>query len=1461
MAGEPPGGGSRVGRILVEHERAARMTKESAARIEGEGLRSAFAISAEHVLTAWHCVRDAESSGQQLWFRLRDASPGAARRYVYLPMRVLEWDKQFDVAVLLLDRLRLGDAGLSAGVAADLLARSAIPLGVDVSVYEQVRIMGFPGNAPSADSATLLANVADLTLPLGQVTCMSLFGPSLAAVEPLDAHGLSGGPVLKTGRGGEVAVGVVRGVPVLKSGGAALGGGLLATRVGDVAARLAQVDAALLVASRTEAQRVSAREPSLGGELSLRSLATRLDDSFVEHMQSGESLPALTPSAGRLTVFLDDAELIGPRSAEGIFGREEELNQIAEFCASDVRYFWLQGEAFGGKTALASWVFRHPPNETWAAAFFIRQLSASYRNAEHYAAVMTEQLSALAGKPIPDRHLMSQLDRLLHEAAAKADDAGRRLLLIIDGLDEDCTVLGEAITDLLPQDPPANVRVLVTSRTMARRLHLRHGHPLARCTPVTLEKSPRARELLEKAEDQLDDALRHSLSREVAGLLTASQGGLTVPGLANVTKRDSGEIRDVIDGVLGRNLRTDREGVLEFAHPTLLGIAKSHFAEDIPRYTGQLLSWADGYRERRWPAETPDFLLSPFYVDLLIAGSNAFRAAAGVNQLHRVAADRSRHDRMRVRFGSDGPAMAELGTLWSAGVSGKDADLALLALIAFERDRLSSRNQSIPAELPAVYAQLGEVGRAVELARNVVELYSKSDALISLAGVLGAIDPKLAERVAAYTGYQDWQAEALARAAVTAFPPNRDRFLRLAMDCALQTEKPDRRAAAAAAVAGALALRDPRQALGFAAEFTRITGESLLSCEPLTAIVKASAKAGDQQTANQAAVQIQQITTTAAYSDERRDKVLAEAASALWPADPSLAEQLVRDMAQPAPALIDLAVIAARTNSAAAAEFANRALAATQNTRHHEAENQADSLVRVRAMSIIDPDSAVNSVEDAAVLGVIAATVVAAYPDRAAWALSLAETIPDDRAQRDALKAVAAEAAATDHDLAAQAAYAIRRHHDRASALAELASAVVQQDPTRAAQLADDAEDAARVGMAAVDFGRFEHQLSLLAQATAAADTRLAEDCARMIINRPERSVAALTSVIGVLAQSRSSRQRTEELIREVEQLIGQWGDEYGRALMLIELIAAIAPLGDPWVSNFAHKVMLMIKEPSGEEFDQGAFSALVSLVKALAGGASSATEPAHIRLYQAYAPIVSRSPENPGDADWWKRAAQVASAIARDVPEMAMTIVQSIVEAARQVQPVPLEILQSEPEDPRDTKGMAYIVDVARVLHAPGFTLELGDSSWEVAALTDVAAALPSSASREAVDLAEAAETLARGLPVPDSRAEALARVAEALITTVPVRAVSLAIEAADTLQHTRNYLSAKAVARIAAVAITSPDPRLQRAVRRAVIGALGSESWSEALLALGVLAPKWIRSVCRTIVDEEKLRMANES
>ena len=62
-----------VGRLLLASERAARVAHESSAGIPNEGLRSAFVISAEHMLTAWHCVRNADRENP-LWFRMRGVS-------------------------------------------------------------------------------------------------------------------------------------------------------------------------------------------------------------------------------------------------------------------------------------------------------------------------------------------------------------------------------------------------------------------------------------------------------------------------------------------------------------------------------------------------------------------------------------------------------------------------------------------------------------------------------------------------------------------------------------------------------------------------------------------------------------------------------------------------------------------------------------------------------------------------------------------------------------------------------------------------------------------------------------------------------------------------------------------------------------------------------------------------------------------------------------------------------------------------------------------------------------------------------------------------------------------------------------------------------------------------------------------------------------------------------------------
>ena len=59
-----PPSGPRVGRILADEERTARMASEVAFAVPDEVLRSAFAISARHILTAWHCVPASLYGGQ-----------------------------------------------------------------------------------------------------------------------------------------------------------------------------------------------------------------------------------------------------------------------------------------------------------------------------------------------------------------------------------------------------------------------------------------------------------------------------------------------------------------------------------------------------------------------------------------------------------------------------------------------------------------------------------------------------------------------------------------------------------------------------------------------------------------------------------------------------------------------------------------------------------------------------------------------------------------------------------------------------------------------------------------------------------------------------------------------------------------------------------------------------------------------------------------------------------------------------------------------------------------------------------------------------------------------------------------------------------------------------------------------------------------------------------------------------
>ena len=225
-----------VGRVLTRSERTKRLTDENAQVIDGEVLRSGFAIGPNSVVTAWHCVRNESAASEELWFRVRYARSGA-RVYAYVPVRLTNYNELYDVAVLSADAARLADAGLDSTRASDLLAAVAIPLSVGVHVNDEVQVMGFPESATSSDSDTNSAKVVETQQAIGSVTGLKLYAPALGTVSPVSPHGLSGGPVLAhSSTSGEqlfAAVGIIRAAPTGNHG-LASGGSLIATRIEDV---------------------------------------------------------------------------------------------------------------------------------------------------------------------------------------------------------------------------------------------------------------------------------------------------------------------------------------------------------------------------------------------------------------------------------------------------------------------------------------------------------------------------------------------------------------------------------------------------------------------------------------------------------------------------------------------------------------------------------------------------------------------------------------------------------------------------------------------------------------------------------------------------------------------------------------------------------------------------------------------------------------------------------------------------------------------------------------------------------------------------------------------------------------------------------------------------------------------------------------------------------------------------
>src|SRR5215831_10341000 len=550
-----------------------------------------------------------------------------------------------------------------------------------------------------------------------------------------------------------------------------------------------------------------------------------------------------------------------------LIGRDAELAELAEFCTipDGGPYVWWQGPAWAGKSALMAWFVLHPPAAVRVVSFFITARYAGQSDRSAFLEVVLEQLAQVARQPMPDLLTESNrqgwFGRVLADAAMACERDGLRLVLLVDGLDEDQGVTGapeaHSIAALLPAVPPAGVRVIVTGRPDPPvPADVPQWHPLRDKQIVRLlSVSPQAQMVRDDAERELGHLLHGGgLGRTLLGLVTAAGGGLSGDDLAELSGGSPWMVERVLRAVSGRTFRsrdnswqTSRAPVFVLAHEELQQVAtKSLSPDELSGFRDQLHRWADKYRQRGWPAGTPEYLLRGYQRLLHTTGD--------LERMIVLATDLARQDRMLDVSGGDAAALAEITTIQEF-ICGQDhPDLTATLNLAIARDRLAQRNSNIPTELPAVWATLGNPIRAEALARSITDPSEQARALAAVAEALAkGGDLGQAEITARAITDPSVQARALAAVAeALAKAGGLDQAHRLANQAATTARaitSPYGQARAMAAVAEALAkagdLDQARRLAHQAATTARAVTDPSVQAWALAAVAQALAKGGD----------------------------------------------------------------------------------------------------------------------------------------------------------------------------------------------------------------------------------------------------------------------------------------------------------------------------------------------------------------------------------------------------------------------------------------------------------------------------------------------------------------------------------------------------------------------------------------------------------------------------------------
>ncbi|MGH3843251.1 MAG: hypothetical protein ACRDS0_17665 [Pseudonocardiaceae bacterium] len=783
-----------------------------------------------------------------------------------------------------------------------------------------------------------------------------------------------------------------------------------------------------------------------------------------------------------------------------LMGRSEELAELEAFCTADggCRWVWWQAPAWAGKSALMAWFVLHPPEGVRVVSFFITARWPGNNDRAAFVDVVLEQLAEIAGQPVPafltEANREAHLLGLLEKAAQACREDGRRLVLVVDGLDEDRGVTvgpdAHSVAAVLPARLPDGVRVVVAGRPnppipsdVQPEDHPLHDRGIVR----SLAPSEQARVIQADAQRELKQLLHGTpAEQDLLGLVTAAGGGLSGPDLAELTRLPEAEIKDHLRAVSGRTFSSRASGfqpnagpvVYVLAHEELQNTAVAYLGEvRLAGYRQRLHEWAEHYRDTGWPPGTPEYLLRGYYRLLHAHGDVPHMVACGTDQ--------ARHDRMLDIAGGDVAALTEITTIQDLICTQSDPDLTAMLRLSIARERLIDRNANIPITLPATWARLGYSTRAEALARSITDPNRQAQALAELINAVAAAgDPDRAHRLAD-------QAEAIARSLASSDlqarapdePNLQARVLAALVKGVAAAGDPDRAEAIAhsitnpetqarvlaALVKGVAAAGDPDRAEAIAHSITNPETQARVLAE----LVKSVAAAGDPDRAEaiarsitipyrQGRVLAALVKGVAAAGDPDRAHRLADQAEAIARSItiPYQQGRVLAELVKGVAAASDLDRAEAIADSIAdsywqvrlLAELINAVAAAGDLDRAHRLADQAEAIAR----SITSPD-----LQAWALAELVNAVAAAGDPDRAE-AIARSITNPETQA-RVLAELVKGVAAAGDLDRAEAIAHSLTSTHRQARVLTELANTVTAAgDPDRAHRLADQAVAIAR---------------------------------------------------------------------------------------------------------------------------------------------------------------------------------------------------------------------------------------------------------------------------------------------------------------------------------------------------------------------------------------------------------------